>query len=76
LALFILRAELPQRKVGDVAFFTLIDTGTLLQAFLIQPCQVAVVRILTGIEIDAVAGAVAKAFGFDLLNCFDPWLCT
>ena len=71
LSLFVRRAELPQSEVGDVAFFALLYTGAGLQAFTIEAGQIAVIRVLTGVKVDAIFGGIGQAFGFNLLYCFE-----
>ena len=71
LSLFVRWAELPQCKVGNVAFFALLYTSTGLQAFTIEPGQIAVLRILAGVKVDAVFGGIGQAFCFNLLYCFE-----
>ena len=71
LSLFVRRAKFPQRKVGDIAFFALLYTGTGLQAFTIEAGQIAVLRVLTGIKVDAVFGGIGQPFCFNLLYCFE-----
>lgn len=73
-ALLVLRAELPQSKVGGVVLFAHVDAAALAQVFHVEAREVGIARELEAIEVDAVAGAVGVALFFQGLHQFNLFL--
>lgn len=73
-ALLVLRAELPQGKVGGVVLFAHVDAATLAEIFHVKAGEVRIARELEAIEVDAVAGAVGVALFFQGLHQFNLFL--